>query len=167
MQHLPPYPVIAPDVVGESFQVYPRLMTKKKTGRPLKTDETIVRKLVEGFHIDFTVEESCRYAGIGVTTFYEQMKRDEAFRKEIDSAQDFPFLVAMQRLFTGLKMRSPEGASLALRFLERRQRDRYSPKIIQEHAGEVSLGYGDFGGPPKATSPEEARGLTDLESSND
>ena len=159
MQHLPPEPVIAPDAVGESLQVYSRLMTKKKTGRPLKTDETIVRKLVEGFHNDFTVEEACRYAGIGVTTFYEQMKRDEAFRKEMDSAQDFPFLVAKQRLFTGLKMKGPEGASLALRFLERRQRDCYSPKIIQEHAGELSVGYGELEGQPKATSPEEARRL--------
>jgi len=44
-----------------------------------------------------------------------------------------------------------------LKFLERRQRDRYSPKIIEEHTGEVMLGYGEIESAPKASSPEEAR----------
>lgn len=48
---------------------------------------------------------------------------------------------------------------LELPTLERRQRDRYSPKIINEMTGDVTLGYGEIESAPKASSPEEARRL--------
>lgn len=133
---------------------------EKKLGRPLAITEEVVRKLTEGFHDDFTVEEACRNAGIAKTTFYEECKRDPAFADEMDRAQDYPLILAKKRLLNAIK--NPESDDgLSLKFLERRQRDRYSPKIIEEHTGEVTLGYADFEETPKATSPEEARKMAE------
>jgi hypothetical protein len=129
---------------------------QSNAGRPIKIDENIVRKLIEGFQNDFTVEEACRYAGVAKTTYYEQCKRDPSFADEMDRAQDFPLTLAKKRLLNAI--RDPESDDgLALKFLERRQRDRYSPKSIEEHTGEVTLGYGEIESALRASSPEEAR----------
>lgn len=133
----------------------------KKTGRPRKIDEKVVGKLIEGFQNDFTVEEACRFAGIHKDTYYEECKRNPSFADEMGRAQDFPFIVAKHRVFRGMKQPGPEAANLVLKFLERRQRDRYSPKIIEEHTGEVTLGYGEIESAPKAKSPKEARRLAE------
>lgn len=69
-----------------------------------------------------------------------------------------PLIFAKKRVLKAI--RDPESDDgLTLKLLERRQRDRYSPKIIEEHTGEVTLGYGEIESAPKATSPEEATRL--------
>lgn len=136
--------------------------TKKKTGRPLKIDEKVVGKLIEGFQNGFTVEEACRFAGIHKDTYYEECKRNPAFADEMDRAQDYPLILAKKRILTAI--RDPESDDgLALKFLERRQRDRYSPKIINEMTGDVTLGYGEIESGPKAASPEDTRHLAERE----
>jgi hypothetical protein len=129
-------------------------------GRPRKIDETVVGKLIEGFKDDFTVEEACRFAGIHKDTYYEECKRNPSFADEMDRAQDYPLILAKKWVLNAI--RNPESDDgLALKFLERRQRDRYSPKIINEMTGDVTLGYGEIESAPKAKSPEEARRLAE------
>ncbi len=134
----------------------------KKTGRPTKMTQDVVGKLVEAFMDDFTVEEACRFAGIHKDTFYMEIKRNQAFADAMERAQDYPLTLAKKRLFRGIN--AWDGAPLALKYLERRQRDRYSPKTIQEIHGAVPVTYDDLQRhqeKPAASSPEEARKLAE------
>src|SRR5579863_3288599 len=127
-------------------------MTKKtnaKVGRPTKMTATVVGILIAGFHDDFTVEEACRSAGIHKDTFYEECKRNPAFADEMSRAQDYPLTLAKKRVFKTIKSNAPDAGALALKLLERRQRDRYTPKMTLEHEGEIKT-YNDLDEKPKA-----------------
>lgn len=129
---------------------------KNKGGRPTKITSVVVRKLVEGFKFDFTVEEACRYAGIGKTTFYAECERNPAFQDEMNRAQDWPLILAKKRVVREINL--PGGGDLAMKFLERRQRERYSPKLINEHTGSMAVDYRELESPiPNAKTPDEAR----------
>ena len=129
---------------------------KSNAGRPTKMTALVVGILIEGFHDDFTVEEACRSAGIHKDTFYEECKRNPAFADEMARAQDYPLTLAKNRLFKTIKSNAPDAGALALKLLERRQRDRYTPKMTLEHEGGVAT-YADLDDGPKAKTPEEAR----------
>lgn len=135
---------------------------KHPGGRPLKINETIVQKLVEGFKDDFTVEEACRYAGISKVTFYAECKRDPAFANEMDRAQDYPLVLAKKRMLQYINSPREGFGTLALKFLERRQKDRYTPKMTLEHEGGVTIGYAELEG-KKPKTLEEARNAAEEE----
>lgn len=121
----------------------------------------VVGKLNEAFKDDFTVEEACRYAGIHKDTYYEECKRNPSFADEMSRAQDYPLTLAKKRIM--LAMRNPKADdALALKFLERRQRDRYSPKMTVEHEGTIAT-YNDLESAKKAKTVEEARALAEEE----
>ena len=133
---------------------------KSNAGRKPKWSEEIVQKLEAGFEHDFTDGEACRHAGISESAYYARMKTDEEFMNRMRRAQDWPLLVAKKKLVTVMQTPLADG-TLALKFLERRQKDRYTPKVIQQHEGEVAVTYADLEGKPKAKTPEEARKLAE------
>lgn len=134
---------------------------KSKAGRPRKIDQKIIRKLVEAFKDDFTIGEACRYAGISTETYYQELKRNPGFSDEMTRAQDYPLAMAKKWMMRAIQGRSDGYGNLALKFLERRQRDRYTPKLTLEHEGSV-LTYSEIESKtPKAKTPEEARKMAE------
>lgn len=112
-------------------------MTKKKPkkqtraiGRPTVFTEEVVRKLEEAFMMDATDTEACAFAGIGRTAYYDELKRNEAFVNKMERAQQVPFMVAKKGLFNAMQK---EDGHLILKWLERRQRDRYHTKVENEN----------------------------------
>lgn len=73
---------------------------KKNTWRPSAINDEVIRKLVEEFRYDATVEEACSYAWISIPTFYEKLKNDPKFFNEIDRAIKFPFKKARNTLIS-------------------------------------------------------------------
>lgn len=135
--------------------------TPKKIGRPTKMTPDVVAKLSEGFQHDFTVEEACRFAGISKDAYYDERKRNPAFGDEMDRAQDFPLILAKNRMFSYIKSQRDGYGALALKFLERRQRERYTPKLDLEHSGSIAVPYSALEGTPKAKSVAEAQRLAE------
>ncbi len=137
--------------------------TKAKIGRPTKMTVEVVKKLTEAFKDDFTVEEACRYAGISKETYYQECKRKPGFADEMARAQDYPLTLAKKAVFRGIQGGVKDYGTLALKFLERRQRDRYTPKVIQEHEGGITMTYQQLEQRtrPRAATPDEARRLAD------
>ena len=129
-----------------------------KGGRPTVVTEAVVLKLEEAFRVDATDEEACSYAGIGERTYYDHLKNDEAFRSRMHSAQLWPFLMMKQTVVKAAK----EGDSrTAMKWLERRQRERYFTKAEQtvkmEKDGAAELAEALLGDPeatPKPLAPE-------------
>lgn len=133
---------------------------KAKIGRPTVITPSVVKKLIEGFKNDFTVEEACRYARISKETFYQECKRNQVFSDEMDSAQDFPLTLAKKKVVKFLSLPGHDAATMSLKFLERRQRDRYAVKNIQEHQGSVGVRYEELeeeGDRPKTAAEAKAK----------
>ncbi len=134
---------------------------KHAGGRPRKIDEKVTSKLVEGFKDDFTIEEACRYAGISTPTYYDECKRNPEFSDEMARAQDYPLRLAKKWMLKAIQGRCDGYGALALKFLERRQRDRYTPKLTLEHEGGI-IEYSELeSDAPKAKTPEEARKMAE------
>jgi len=56
-------------------------------------DDKIVGKLIESLKNDFTIEETCAYAGINKSTYYDWLKKYPNFSDEMEAAK---FFVAME-----------------------------------------------------------------------
>lgn len=54
--------------------------------RPTVMTEDVVRKLLEAFKLDVSVEEACLYARISKDTYYRKLKEDEEFSDEVERA---------------------------------------------------------------------------------
>ena len=78
----------------------PKEKKKRKSNawRPHVITDDVVKKLVEEFRYDATVEEACSYAWISIPTFYDKLKNDKQFFNEIDRAIKFPFKKARNTL---------------------------------------------------------------------
>ena len=133
---------------------------KHPGGRPTKIVEAVIKKLVEAFMNDFTIEEACRFAGISKPTYYSACERDPEFLSVMEAAQDYPLTLAKKTLLNGIR-HGMDKASLALKLLERRQRDRYAPKVINQHEGAVPVTYAEAEQPTPAKSPAEAKKLAE------
>lgn len=94
----------------------------KGGGRPRAVTPAIVQILTACFNHDFTIEEACSEAKISKVTYYAELKRNPKFLNEMARAQLVPILVAKRTIVT--KIQNGDG-NLALRFLERRQPERY------------------------------------------
>ena len=90
--------------------------------RPTKyqgIDSPIVKKLIEGFKNDFTIEEACYYAKISKQTFYNWKDKNEEFLDEIEASRNFLIMEAKKILKR--TMMSNGKFEQALKFLEKRQ----------------------------------------------
>lgn len=104
-----------------------------RAGRPPKINNDTVKKLEAAFTNDFTLEEAWDYAGISKQTYYNWIKKSPVFVDRMRRAQNYPLTLAKRSMITQIKGDPHEPLSgdgqLALRFLERRQPDRYRTKI--------------------------------------
>ncbi len=103
-------------------------MHKSKGGRPPAITSEVVRKLTEAFKLDMTVEEACTYAKISKDTYYRKCKADQGFSDEMERARQFA--TAKARRVVIEKMEDDGG--LALKYLERKRKGEFSPRIEQD-----------------------------------
>lgn len=105
-------------------------MKKKKSNvwRPTKMTQEIVEKLESIFKIDWTIEEACYYAWIDRKTYYNRCEQDTEFFHKMESAKQFPFILARKTLMKWMQSKN-EATSLKawIEFLSRRE-PRYSNK---------------------------------------
>lgn len=77
-----------------------KIKKNPKMWRPHVITDEVIKKLVEEFRYDATVEEACSYAWISIPTFYDKLKNDQDFFNEIDRAIKFPFKKARNTLIS-------------------------------------------------------------------
>ena len=95
-------------------------------GRPSVITPDVLSKLEAAFCNDFTDQQAFEHAGISSATYYRWLKQNEEFRERMLRAQSYPVTLAKRALIAAIK----EGdGKLALRYLERRQPERYRCKI--------------------------------------
>ncbi len=84
------------------------------------TDD-VVRKLIEAFKLDVTVEEACLYANISKDAYYRKLNEDEGFSDEIGRARQYATMAARLSIIKAL----PSDPHLALKYLERKRREEF------------------------------------------
>ena len=108
--------------------------SKSKAGRPTVITPDTVRKLKTAFELDLTVEGACNYAGISKDTYYRHLKEKE-FSDEMRIAQMHLEIEAKKSVTRGVK----EDGNLALKVLERRCKEQYSPRHEHSIDGELTI----------------------------
>lgn len=100
---------------------------KRTAGRPSVITPDVLSKLEAAFCNDFTDQQALEHAGISSATYYRWLKYDAEFRERMRRAQNYPIILAKRAVIAAIKKGD---GKLALRFLERRQSERYSTKQI-------------------------------------
>lgn len=75
---------------------------------------------------DFTNQEAFQAAKVKKSTYHATYDRDEKFRDRMDGAKQYSLTLSKRTMIKQIK---DGDGNLALRFLERRQPDRYRTKI--------------------------------------
>lgn len=105
-----------------------RLKAGCECGRPtVMTNETL-QKLNEAFMLGCTDEEACIYANISMSTLYNYQQDNKWFLEKKNLLKQSTILQARREVIKGIK----GNPDLALRYLERKAKKEFSPKIINE-----------------------------------
>lgn len=86
--------------------------------------EEVMGKLESIFRIDWTIREACNYADIDESTYYEYYKKDKKFSKRMDSAQEYPFILARKGLFKNVQKEDMKAIDTFLRRRDQRYKDK-------------------------------------------
>lgn len=103
---------------------------KKGAGRPTTITEEKILILLEGLMYDFTLKEALTVAGIPKTNYHSRYNKDALFRERIARAEQYALTLSKKTMLQQIE--DGDGA-LALRFLERRQPERYRTRIENEN----------------------------------
>jgi len=128
-------------------------MAKNKGGRPTKLSPESILKLEQVFAMDGTVLEACFFADIGTSTYYEWITNNPKLADRFEALRQTPILKARQTIFKDLG-----DTATAKWYLEKKRRNEFASKSIQEHEGEVTknLKVSDEEGEALARKFEEA-----------
>ena len=102
---------------------------KKCKGRPESIDKETIERLIDGFSKDFNVAECCRYANIYTSVYYGFINRHPEYRELFESCRQDNGIKAKNILQNSLVDGDKETAKW---YLERRRKDEYSTKTVQE-----------------------------------
>lgn len=58
----------------------------KAVGRPLKFNIKTMNKIADSISHNYSIVDSCRYAGISRDTYYRHLKSESLFREKITTA---------------------------------------------------------------------------------
>lgn len=101
---------------------------KNKVGQPTVMTEPVLEKLKEAFLWGCTDAEACLHAGIGAATLYNYQNANPEYVEQKAAWKENPILLARSSVVQGLKM----DRELALKFLERKRRDEFAVRQINE-----------------------------------
>lgn len=61
---------------------------KNAVGRPPKMNFKVIYKITDSISHNYSISDSCKYAGISRVTFYRHLSSNETFAKEIATAKE-------------------------------------------------------------------------------
>lgn len=99
---------------------------KRDTWSP-ETQSEVLSSLQNGL----TVEQTCRQAGIGTTTFYDRQASDQSFAEKVTVARELCETNARKKVAEAIEKGDMKTARW---YLERKAKAEFSPR--QEHTGE-------------------------------
>ena len=110
--------------------------------RTKEEKEKLVTKLKPYLQRGLTVPEACRETKIPTSTVYDIMKNDDDLRNEIEAAENYTAVVAETLIHDAImfEKKKPEkkrNLGLAMWYLERRKKNKYSLKQI--HGGDLNV----------------------------
>ncbi|EKE00177.1 MAG: hypothetical protein ACD_22C00082G0020 [uncultured bacterium] len=94
------------------------------SGRPSKMTETRLGKLRQAFMLGCSDVEACLYANIHPDTLYAYQSKNPKYSEEKERLKMNPVLMARQTVIKAIGT----DAKIALKFLERKKKDEFSPK---------------------------------------
>ena len=74
-----------------------------EVGRPLAIDDSVLRKLEDGFLQWFSIQEACRYANIASSTYYLYVNEHPEFSERAKELKHEPRMRAKMNIAQGLK----------------------------------------------------------------
>ncbi len=111
---------------------------KRSVGRPSVVTDEVLRLLEMAFAIGATDEEACAFAEIGTTSLYEYQLRNPEFAERKERLKLRPILKARAKVDAALE----RDAELAFKFLERKRRDEFAPRLEMTGKGGGALELG-------------------------
>lgn len=107
-------------------------MKKNNVGRPTAMTEEVLLKLEEAFCMGCTDKEACFFADIATSTLYEYCKDNKDFSERKEALKQNPILKARKTIIDDL-----EDPQTAKWYLERKLKNEFSTKVLQEHEGVI------------------------------
>jgi len=109
-------------------------MTKRKANpqkwwRPSEMTPEKVKKLEEAFALDCTIEEACFFADISKPTYYSRIEKKPELLIRFEALRQNPVLLARQSVIKNMQ----KNGELALKYLERKKKNEFTPKTEVEH----------------------------------
>lgn len=99
-----------------------------------KLTPEVVKKLLEAFAIDCTVEQACYYAQISERTYYNWVKKNPELLQEFDAMRNALPLKAKHNIAQRIHA---SDVNLSQWLLERKESNEYGEKVKIEHSGTV------------------------------
>ena len=109
-----------------------QLASYENVGAPTKFNDDVVNKLRHAFALDATIEEACFYADISRQTFYNWKDVNPEIFDKLEALRNEPVLAARNTVVSAVRS-DPE---IALKYLERKRKNEFSLKVLNEHSGE-------------------------------
>lgn len=107
----------------------------KSAGRPAVITPAVLSKLKAAYLVDATDEQACLFAGISPPTLYRYQVENPELKEQKELWKGQVRLHAKMRVAKDVK----KDGALALKLLERREKDNYSTRVEQEGRLEVKV----------------------------
>lgn len=102
-------------------------------GRPTVMTKDVIAKLEQAFAIGCTDLEACLFAGVSKDALYYYQHKNPKFTERKEQLKETPILKARTSVVNKLEA----DAELALKFLERKKKDEFSPRVEKKNSGEI------------------------------
>lgn len=121
--------------MGKLCPKFPIKNQAMPVGRPTIMTPVVVAKLEQAFAFGCTDVEACLFAGISKDCLYDYQTKHPEFVHRKEELKESPVLLARQSVIKHME----EDGDLAMKFLERRRKDEFSPKTEIENSGSINI----------------------------
>jgi len=127
-----------------------------------KLSDKMLSDLEDGFKRDFTIEETCLFAGIHKDTYYEWRKRSDEFATRMDRATSFVVFAAKRNI--AQRIVNEESVEDSWKYLSRKQKNLYSlrTELTGNEGKEIIVTFRNSGTTDGSTTAETARGAVEI-----
>jgi len=121
-------------------------------GRPTVLTPQVIAKLVAAFQNGLTKKQAFRYAGVSKDAYYDNIKSDQDFADKMRDAQEHLNFKSREVIAKAIE----QGSDLNARWwLERKQKDEFSPRKETTGSGGGPIKTKDVGAPEVVITKEE------------
>lgn len=100
-----------------------------RSGRPKIITSKIVQKLEQAFREGFSIQKACELSGVGRSTYYDYLDKNQSFSDKMTLAQQWPTEVAKKNIVQAIKRGD---ISASKWWLERKAKDEFGTKTFQQ-----------------------------------